>query len=84
MQPADPITIEDKEYAFADLTPHAQKMITFMQSIDQNLTSLDTQMQMMQITRDGCYLRLITEVKIHTEEIETSEAGRVQENPDAE
>jgi hypothetical protein len=83
MQPADPIIIEDKEYAYADLPPHAQKMIKFIQTIDQNLTSLDTQMEMMKITRDGCYLRLTTEVKIHAEEIEASAAGRVQEDPDA-
>ena len=79
----DPIRIGDKEYEFDKLPPKAQKMIQYMQTIDKQLTTLDTQMDMMKITREGCYNRLMTEVTNHAEESDT-EKGRVQENPDAE
>jgi hypothetical protein len=79
MQPEDPINIDGKDYKFDDLPPQAQKMITFIQTVDNNLNSIDTQMQMMQITRDGCYSRLITAVKDH----EQAEERRFQEDADA-
>jgi hypothetical protein len=77
MQPEDPIVIEGKSYDFDDLPPRAQQMVMFLQSIDNNLTTLDTQMQMMQITREGCYSRLTTAVKDHEQEQER----RFQEDP---
>jgi hypothetical protein len=79
MQPEDPIVIEGKSYDFDDLPPRAQQMVMFLHSIDNNLATLDTQMQMMQITREGCYSHLITAVKDHEQEQER----RFQENSDA-
>jgi hypothetical protein len=71
MQPEDPINIAGKDYKFDDLPPQAQKMIMFIQTVDNNLNSLDTQMQMMQITRDGCYSRLTQAVSAHELKQET-------------
>jgi hypothetical protein len=79
MQPEDPINIEGKDYKFDDLPPQAQKMIMFIQTVDDSLDNFSTQMQMMQITREGCYSRLITAVKDH----EQAEERRFQEDADA-
>ena len=55
----DPITIADKEYLFADLPPEAQKMLSFISDMDQQLNSMRDQMEMIQFSRAGCYARLL-------------------------
>ena len=54
----DPVTIEGKEYKFADLPPEAQKMVTFINGIDSQLDAMAGQMELAQIGRDGCFARL--------------------------
>lgn len=83
-KPEDPIRIGDKEYEFDKLPPRAQKMIIYMQTIDQNLDALDTQMDMMQITRSGCFSQLTELMVIYDASAqETDPVGGLQENPDA-
>ena len=82
-KPADPIRIGDKEYKFDDLPPRAQTMIQYMQTIDANLDNLDMQMDMMKITRVGCFNNLTDIMELHNATQKTSPAGGIQEDPDA-
>lgn len=80
----DPIRIAGKEYKFVDMPMDAQKMVGYITTIDKNLDSLQTQMDMMQITRDGCYTRLnnALESEDATQETDTPEGG-LQKDADA-
>lgn len=81
----DPIRIGDKEYKFDDMPPEAQKMVTYITTIDKQLNQMHSQMEILQVSREGCYTRLnnAMENEDATQE-KTSPAGGLQENPDAE
>ena len=59
MTPTDPITIQGKEYAFADLPEPAQKMVQYITGIDSQLDKTKVQMDQLEICREGCYARLV-------------------------
>lgn len=55
----DPVNIEGVDYKFADLPPLAQKMLTYITQIDNQLDSAASQVELLQVTREGVYTKLL-------------------------
>jgi len=81
-KPADPISIDGKDYQFDALSPRAQVLVQHISSVDQQLDGLDRQMDLLKVARHGCYSLLITQVQDNGEQ-ETDPAGRIPEEPPA-
>lgn len=83
MQPEDPITIDGKEYLYADLSTTAKNMMHHVQNVDEKLNKFSAKMELLQIAREGCYARLLDEVTSHEQEQKISATGGIQENANA-
>ena len=56
---SEPITIGDKDYKYADLSPEALKWLGYIQFADDQLSAQAASMEKLQILREGCYARLL-------------------------